>query len=1612
MTVAVALAHQAGVMVKRVATDSFEEWSQDKFFLTTKVVAETMHVEFNLEEGVSALLYETTRDRFSGYPNHTGYANDLLVPFPDTVSGVNVYPIQAANLLPLDWNIDPTDPVMNPELFLGRETWYDAPVSMFTPSIHFQGTCDPSSTDPQDVMYYRNCTDANNDLQTGGIVQPTTTFQQIHRKVSDYAPPIMKSLFEITASLETIGLFFANDGAGASVMYPARPKNSQLSYQSEGCTWLLLPNPLDSSKTIGTEAQVNRCRPHGTIVSSSRDFNPLETSWCRMQALSPDTFHIDGPYQGERGPNQWLIGVGQGIYDRITNEFIGCTKVELNADEFGEFLNDFSLTDTSAITLARWDSGTVVKSQQWDASAHTTTITVEDLGVSQNVFKAMKDHIEIEFIPKSSQFSSSTSHDGDHHRALSIEENGRVYAGYPVPVPPEEYDPEYRPQFIVILSVEASSLYKDVDNMGVAVNERVSTVVKITLITGTLGIVVVSLCIYLVSMFLTKPMELINKVGDQIVQNFGSSVKDIDQDISKVFWLKYSPPTEIVRLLKEFEKMVNRFSGNGTAELDFHRDPETKNPFPANFNALNFLYRKRAGSKFVYDESALSMRIMPEMASTGAPIGRSHWGPNHHLCIRDGQSDMLATEHSKESSHQQENPSKKPEWRGVLSSPLFWWILGTISLPLLMTMVAISGYLAHDLMQNIPELVREVQDSSIEFEISSLQPLAQARAHFGNLVAAGSFRDLHIFTRAAGWILFGATQKSFSYPAMITGAEQCKHYPFNQKDCPFFNQIDTACDCDWPVASLPQSAQCYDYKSQGIDSRNLQRIWWVGSNETYWPNGDVNYTRYPSVATTPNTTSFWAHQLDVAGHESGLNNSASGYYTTYEALRNVAAYSYFLLPLQNYQESVSGNTVGFYTSMDRKGILAGFTGCDHSHANYAWFHSDDRSGAYLFDPVMCPKGKYGYDPRCRNWYFGGKEQHLKYGTSYLTPPFVFTANNKVHQLANMPLIDPVTGFYVGMTMVDLNGEKLFASLTNAKTPLPGEGFHFMGSSTRDKFGSDTVVAPGFTLQSLKTEPEAPLEKFILPNDKCTDEDKSGCSNIDEFTVVRKKMQEGGTGNAVYTRKRDDGKEEKVYVGYAPVKIRSFRPIDPSDFNAAVAEIETHVFTVGLAQTESSLEEMFDSIGQDLDRTTSVAVPILLACIVVAFLGVAFMSARVASSISRPVRELLVVVRSFNQDKTDNYGDMPAISGGSMELRKVRATFERLHMVVRFANSAYYSGDLNAAYSVLKSSLTVFRKLQNSKAIGVAHNNLGNTMLTIYRAMKETGAPSILGLTKQQAVLNGIEHFGESIDAGEVALASINKLEGWSNKYLIFMQQLSNRYFNRAIFLLSSKEDHPDPTAAVQLGMQDLVTSKDMDCEVVNNGDQYGFKGDDDVHYELLLSRLQGLIHVVDMGYDDDWGIEELLEETRGVLNAALKDPDNTTMFRELEPAGQMQRLDGLMIRYYNHINEKEKAAMVAIRMLKEDEYVIGKKATLAIKALIDVLPTVESEFADDANLSDLSSTLFQYRRMVADVVAQQMNTVTEEHRPLAAGGARSSIRMVMNECLKQSNKGDVLMEHW
>ena len=381
-----------------------------------------------------------------------------------------------------------------------------------------------------------------------------------------------------------------------------------------------------------------------------------------------------------------------------------------------------------------------------------------------------------------------------------------------------------------------------------------------------------------------------------------------------------------------------------------------------------------------------------------------------------------------------------------------------------------------------------------------------------------------------------------------------------------------------------------------------------------------------------------------------------------------------------------------------------------------------------------------------------------------------------------------------------------------------------------------------------------------------------------------------------------------------------------------------------------------------------------------------------------------------------HAEFPELEGGPYEVVNVRKTFEFLHLLVRAGNNLYFAGRLGKACKTYHDALILFTKLQNEKAIGIANNNLGNTMLSIYRTMKKTSAPSMNGLDIGKVVERGVTYFKRAIDAGEDALKRINDNEGFSENYLIFMQQLSNRYFNRAMFLLTVLEDHPNSIEAKSQGLMDLNTCKDMDREVVDNGDREGFKGGKDVYFDLLLSRIKGLLLLMKMGYEDYWDIDELFDGAREALMSALKTPDHI-LFREIEPAGQMQRLDGALIEYYLMLSTQqdepdddyedevsgyrlapeesiERASEIAIRMMVEDDYVIGEAAMLALKALTDKTLKATANDLGGTDPSDVRSALFQYRHRISEAMS------------LSYAGKD----LMSRECFVAANLGDISME--
>jgi hypothetical protein len=369
--------------------------------------------------------------------------------------------------------------------------------------------------------------------------------------------------------------------------------------------------------------------------------------------------------------------------------------------------------------------------------------------------------------------------------------------------------------------------------------------------------------------------------------------------------------------------------------------------------------------------------------------------------------------------------------------------------------------------------------------------------------------------------------------------------------------------------------------------------------------------------------------------------------------------------------------------------------------------------------------------------------------------------------------------------------------------------------------------------------------------------------------------------------------------------------------------------------------------------------------------------------------------------------------------------ERLHKVIRSANTAFFAGDVETAYHVLKDALKLFKRLDNQKAVGVACNNLGNTMLAAYRTLKFTKEKRICGFKKREIIAKGTAWFHEAIKQGEKAYDDFYETEGWSPSCLDFMQHLSNRYFNRAMFLLTVKDDHERPDEIEELGKRDLQISRDMDVEINDEGTQVGWNVRTIAKkFEVMISRFRGHLLLLDMGYEDEFDLDEWMGEACQILKKELLSRDTSDMFREFTPAGRMQQIETELVKYHLKTNDINTAAKVAVRMLVEDEYTLPAAALHAVQALQRYLNS------DKKAKPQLKVRLSEYRRRLEDVVEEndlyRVNAEAEEFDNMSTGLSasigpsdmfKSSEFSVLTEMtphrrisLSEASRGDITME--
>jgi hypothetical protein len=524
--------------------------------------------------------------------------------------------------------------------------------------------------------------------------------------------------------------------------------------------------------------------------------------------------------------------------------------------------------------------------------------------------------------------------------------------------------------------------------------------------------------------------------------------------------------------------------------------------------------------------------------------------------------------------------------------------------PLLLTNVAICGLVSHAILLVLPSWLETLKSESNGIEVGALLKTASLRASFSQAVMIEPIRDLHLFTRVIGWILFGGIHLTDSVASVQSGTEECKYWEFGQ--CPVYQDSHLCpCSCEWRD---PRPLRCRDYMS---DARYLQSGFFCGQSSDVDPKtGNRHNVSYPLHSTSPNQTSWWTDIFELPGAEQGWS-PVGGYKTAFDRVVASAASTVISVPLYNYIETLgrSKHFLGAHLAYQNDGMFTGYSGCSFEHREMAKFQStvDNKANEFGGDE-LCPLGKWGFDPRCRGWYAKGLDHAKQGGTVHITAPYLFASGVEVASSATSAIFDPATGQHVGQTLLDFTPRGLFGNLVNTNAEIS-----VVVSPVSDASGGDTVVGPNYDAGA---DP-APVGDVVLPYDS---RDSTNRRDFDENIV--KQMKSGALGSKHFTRTEEGGKQQKYVMAYAPITLRTLNVPRPDDYTEGVTNLTEFVFSLGVARLNENLNAPFQEIQDDVKKELH-SLLLLYLCLVVVLIVCLSVCTSMVSSMTR----FLVVVFS-------------------------------------------------------------------------------------------------------------------------------------------------------------------------------------------------------------------------------------------------------------------------------------------------------------------------------------------------------------------------------------------------
>eukprot|EP00529_Nitzschia_sp_RCC80_P002698 CAMPEP_0113449536 /NCGR_PEP_ID=MMETSP0014_2-20120614/5351_1 /TAXON_ID=2857 /ORGANISM="Nitzschia sp." /LENGTH=1855 /DNA_ID=CAMNT_0000340819 /DNA_START=9 /DNA_END=5576 /DNA_ORIENTATION=- /assembly_acc=CAM_ASM_000159 len=1562
----------------------------ERNFLTVEILTK----KFSNLKSTSSLLTEIVRDRIVGYPDD-GWEDDNHVPFIDRETRQRVYPLKA-NLLPRDWQVKSNWNETNLEehaqeradIFRGLVGFLLTESAFF----FFQGNCNPNHTLPSQLAYYPVCTDEYNDAALGGKVNPTDTLAPLEQKAADIGV-FMKPIWEAEPLAMAVNVYFFNSGAGASLIFPSYQADSSAYYQSAGCEWMDQINTL-TGRPYGTAAR-RFCRPAGDLVSI-RNYNPMERPFCADQALHPGQTRIFGPYL-DTPFRQWRMSIGEAVFDRRTGEFIACTSIDLSLELSNALFDSVRLTDRTELAVTRPDGSVVSAStSDVDFSKEEETFHLIDTAFidEQTYNELLEEHRFWDGVWDGS--------DDINFRKASVRiSNGRYYTVTVSPPPPTSYDPKYYPDFLVWSSYNIEELQGVVQEISDEVDGDVRGLILVSVLLGSVGLVVLLVFVWVVAQQLTNPLDYMDRASWQIVNHAGQNKLTVDPDessqgLDEKPFLLCTPRTEVRELVGEFQKMIRGFSGEGASRVALPQMNEIK----------NCVTWKEEFSQ-TYKLDSIETQIQAEMSTAAQSVGRrlsrraSNSLPLDAEIVSDDENEFRSIEMNTratdtvQTSGEASSQTVKVESTGVQSAPptipfqsevaaffsstkqnvrvnrernlqhvpnsdektidrsvrvsrssLYWTILCWICLPILLSIIAISTVVAVRLRASFPTWISSAKSSSYLLQLDIFLSEGSLRALFAEQALPGPARDLYLLTRLAGWLLFGAVGRSDAFTDIeMEFVEACKRYDADEA-CPSFDNdiFRSPCDCAWedPWAG---NMRCQNVPA---DSRAIQRWWYMNQARDFDPEtgNRLQSKSFPEWDYSAESTSWWTDPDLLPGTSKGVN--ATGYTTAYDRLRVISALSTAAFPIYNYVSNTYTNdrhtAFSTYVAFEGDGTFTGYAGCNYDFKTYANFVSSEENRAYVINEDLCPLGKYGYDPRCRQWYKDAKDDALN-GVQgvHITLPYQFANTDDIGSSAVSALVDQTTGEFVGTTIIDFSLSEVYDILEIDM----GDLFAVIATNALE---IDTVASSA----QGRGEPAVSSFSVLAPFDVPDDENKGRLSSIISRAKSGKKIEEER-----FTRNTANGETEEFLVTSFPIILRELTPVAPDDFTRGARAIDTTLYALVVGISRDNLNFSFKTIdGVIVDELRTISIAYL--CIAgIITLGCLCMTARISVAVTKPMLQILQAVRQVNTGRFED--NIPPLSDGSRDVARVYSAFAKLYAVVRMSNNSYWSGDLALAHHIADDALELFRKIADRKAVGIGCNNMANCIFAQMANTRRFGrcnAAVAECCVKGCCMKSALQLYDEAIEC------STNYFENdeiTDAERSLFAQQLADRHFNRGLLLLLSLDDPCSPEDAKDRGLTDIFKSRSFDQGtreyMLHTATMYR---NADIIFERIVRRLIGLALVIEYDGTDvcqAWDPYELVDEADLMLQAAWRD-DNCILFRSISRIGRLQQLEGAVVTLELCSGNSCDAFLLSSRIIVEDEYVIESAFREVLTCLL--LMTRENSFSP-ASTSSLQRELEQMK---------------------------------------------------